>query len=425
MNKQMKFVAAALCAASSLFADDPGLVSGFKVSQDPDTRVVTADFTLSEQAIVLVDVRTNGVTIGAENFSKMFDALTDSLVFPGNKVVKAGSHKFVWKPTKEWPGYQFANELTVNVRAHRLANPPDYMVIAMKNIPEEGLSKGDRRFYATAEDLPGGLYHPVDLDADTAKLDADPYRTTKMVFRRIPAAGVQWRMGAAPGDTSTARIPHYVTLQNDYYMAIYLTTRLQKYYIYGENDFSNGSNPRVNVPYSTVRGDPTNPDYCWPDKTDVDPNSWAGLFTAFCGLKMDLATEAEWEFACRAGCGDQYYWGSDIDKVAEYEWTSEAGSGNYRRVGLLKPNGFGLYDMTGNLREWVRDQYGTFTTTPVVDPKGPTDNPGYRVVRCGSVWLSAGYAGVAYRASSPAANGSFDGNYYGFRFSCPAVIPAE
>jgi len=358
------------------------------------------------------------------------DALSATDEFPGNRVMKAGAHKLVWKASREWPGYTFANALSVDVRAHRLANPPDYMTVDMKTDATAGLCKGRRLFYASAADLPGGLVRPAD-PTDVTGLDADPYRTTKMVFRRIPAAGVKWRMGAAPGDTSAARIAHYVTLTNDYYMAIYMLTRAQARLIYSDVCTSSDARPLVNLAYSFVRGDPSTAAYCWPEKghAGVDANSLAGLFRAFSNLEMDLATEAEWEFACRAGCGEQYYWGSDGNLVSQYEWTSETAAGDYRRVGLLKPNGFGLYDMTGNVSEWVLDQYAAFTADPVVSPVGPTGTPTARVFRPGSIWLTAGYSGAAYRNSATATCGygytASAQTYISCRFCCPAVIPVE
>lgn len=83
-----------------------------------------------------------------------------------------------------------------------------------------------------------------------------------------------------------------------------------------------------------------------------------------------LATEAEWEYAARAGTTTTYYWGDDVSQASEYAWYFDNADGKYQKVALKKPNAFGLYDMLGNVAEWVTDGYKADAYSIL-----PMDNP--------------------------------------------------
>ena len=95
-----------------------------------------------------------------------------------------------------------------------------------------------------------------------------------------------------------------------------------------------------------------------------------------------LPTEAEWEYACRAGTTTSYSFG---DRIMPWD-ANYLGSNNCEpvAVGSYKPNAFGLYDMHGNVSEWCKDWYGDYPAVAVTDPKGPATGK-YRVLRGGSV----------------------------------------
>ena len=108
-----------------------------------------------------------------------------------------------------------------------------------------------------------------------------------------------------------------------------------------------------------------------------------------------LPTEAEWEYVARAGTTAAYSFGNDPRQLSEYAWYGENSGNKTHPVGQKKPNPWGLYDMHGNVWEWVQDWYGLSTAVPAVDPAGPPSGLS-RVFRGGS-WLSdAWYCRSAY-----------------------------
>lgn len=192
-----------------------------------------------------------------------------------------------------------------------------------------------------------------------------------------------------------------------------------------------GYNPAYD-PATSVRGDAfegRDPRYSWQNpgfyQTDDHPvvnitwndaNAMAEWLSRKEGRRYRLPTEAEWEYACRAGTNDRYYNGNEpasltriantFDAAAEPfwpRWKTFALKGNDAAaftapVGKYLPNAFGLYDMLGNTWEWVSDWYGEtyYAESPAIDPQGP-DSGTVRVRRGGSWHTWSLYARCAFR----------------------------
>jgi sulfatase modifying factor 1 len=139
------------------------------------------------------------------------------------------------------------------------------------------------------------------------------------------------------------------------------------------------------------------------------------------GLDLRLPTEAEWEYACRAGTPTPFWFGENItpDQVnydGNYPYAGGK-KGKYREetvdVKSLPCNGWGLYQMHGNVWEWCSDWYGDYPTGSVIDPEGPPDGA-YRVIRGGCWFDDGGLVRSAYRSGGGPSDRDF---ITGFRLS--------
>ena len=102
--------------------------------------------------------------------------------------------------------------------------------------------------------------------------------------------------------------------------------------------------------------------------------------SAFCkwlskktGKTVVLPTEAQWEYACRAGSKTRFSFGDKDSDLGDYAWYSDNSGGMTHPVGQKKPNAWGLYDMHGNAWQWCSDSYGPYAAADKTDPTGPKD----------------------------------------------------
>lgn len=136
------------------------------------------------------------------------------------------------------------------------------------------------------------------------------------------------------------------------------------------------------------------PCYTFTDTVDAGNNYIVAANVVFDATKNGyrLPTEAQWEYACRAGAKTTYWWGADTSGMGARTWFADnTGGAGTQPVATKLANAYGLYDMMGNVWEWCDDWYGAYTTAATTDPTGPATGT-YRVQRGGS-WGSNAHVG--------------------------------
>jgi len=200
---------------------------------------------------------------------------------------------------------------------------------------------------------------------------------------------------------------HRVRITKPFYLGKYEVTQAQWEAVTGSNPSQYKDNPTH--PVETVSWDVIQPFLAkLNDSGEADK------------MKFALATEAQWEYACRAGTTTAYYGGESTEDLREDGWFSANSGGKTHPVGALKPNGFGLYDMHGNVWEWCADWYAGdyYAKSPEDDPTAPFAGSS-RVLRGGCWYDRPRICRSAFRHSgSP----EYRLNLLGFRL---ASVPAE
>lgn len=448
-----RLMLASAMIAGSVFADLPS-VSDVRLVQGADSADITVSYTLTNgPAVITLSIETNGPS-GWQPLSGRHLWKTTGDVW--GEVSGDREHTIVWQPDLVLGNLKNpSGTVRAVVSAWALDDTPDYLVLDLS------LNSAQRRRYYPGEDyLPGGL------------LENDTYRTAALVMRRIHAKDVTWTMGSTTDELGRANdeTPHEVTLDHDYYMGVFPVTQGQaNRFYYAAGRHARCAKDGMTRPYefatryyciraSTPGNGGATTDYAYPASPHT--GSWVGLFAARTGISdMDLPSEAEWEFACRGGHGDNV-WGNgapytftETDKTRDdnlpgrYRYNqadtsltadpSDAvgkvmGPTNYTAfVGSYGKNDYGLYDMHGNVGEWCLDWYQADITklNGAVNANGqkfadgtdvPTDAASKKRVVRGGDWSSSASA-----CRSAARNGyrqDADGVKYGFRLACRAGL---
>ena len=455
MKAQMKITwkAAILAAAAATSAAPPLLaavpeVTGVTMVQDT-TRLVTITYTLADApAVVTVDIQTNatGNTWASIGGEAIWNATGDVW-----KKVETGARTIKWRPDLSWPDHKIADGgARAVVTAWALDNTPDYMVVDVSAAAEANTQK----YYPSADFVPGGV------------LSNTNYRTGMILMRKIMAKDVTWMMGSTTLETkrnAPREATHQVTLTNNYYIGVFPVTQTQWDLIqpsrsapsYYNNAADRAMRPVEQVCYNEIRNaansTTANTAYDWP--ADPNPSSFLGKLRTKTGIDFDLPSEAQWEFAARAGNGDTK-WGdgsgilnsdadANLDKLGRYQRNGgqvlsgssyanpaqSCGATNGTAiVGSYAPNDWGLYDTAGNVWEWCLDWYADDITAHGgkvnIDPATPANtlsgaSGAYRVMRGGSWSSAAGDCRPAFRYNYTPSNRDNDG---GFRLLCSAGL---
>ena len=433
--------------AAELMSAVPVIREGsVKMSQPSGHGKVEIEYVLDNApGIVTMDVQTNAgenvwVSIGGASFA-------NGLSGDAGHMVSTGDKKIYWDIRKTWPDRVVAEGgIRTVLKAWSTNSPPDYLAV--------DLSKENEHWFCEDEDkLPCGP-----ISGELAK-------TRWLVLKRVKAAGVRWVMGMSPQvknglENHIVRSPtKLVTLTSDYYMGVYEFTQGQ-FMAVGCNWAENFKYPALkNQPllpligytWSKIRGSSST----WPsagaassESHNVDESSILGVVRGRTGIDFDLPTEAQWEFACRAGTESPLYNGKEIsfsghDPIAWIRYNTpevdiEDNSGNLTKghiaqpVGGKEPNKWGFFDMIGNAREFCLDVYSDAGDgkSEVIDPEGvmaPESGTAQRVCRGGASDSSATlYGKEGIYGCSAAHRGSTSQNaayyYNGFRVICPVTL---
>ena len=380
------------------------VVAMVAIAADPVVSDVTAKQRYPWNGMVDIDYTITGDATGMSLEVSVEDVQNGKLYTPTKFLsllpVDEGRHRITWSTEAEG-----VTIVSTNV------------VVSLSIIkPDSGAALNALYYVVDLSGGPTAANYPVTtLAKPPSTIWPDEYKTTKLVLRRIE-----------PGEIPT----HDARITKPFYIGVFEVTVAQWNLV-----MSSEANPDVTdkrakagVSYNDIRG--ANEGSGWPNSSAVDATSFLGKLRDKSGVYFDLPTEAQWEYACRAGTTSAYNNGGDTEAdlatLGRYSGNNNDGRGGYSgvtTVGSYAPNAWGLYDMHGNVAEWCLD-YNDYYNYPCSgdDPVGIT-TVSMRAIRggsCGNGRAFAGQCEVSTRdRDSPSRTYYGDG---GFRIVCPSGL---
>jgi len=237
-------------------------------------------------------------------------------------------------------------------------------------VPLAKLSKEDQE-YVTNQGAPNGVPDTSAIKKlmtpDQLALGGPVVNSVDMVLVPIPAGEFMMGSPASEPDRGDDETQHEVKITKPFYLGAHEVTQAQYQQVMGNNPSrSKGATKPVELVnwYAAV-------EFCQ-------------KLSAQEGVEYRLPTEAEWEYARRAGTTTAFSFGADESQLGKYAWYRANSGDTTHPVGEKLPNGWGLYDMHGNVFEWCQDWYGAYESLRVVsDPTGSASGEG-RVLRGGA-----------------------------------------
>lgn len=424
MKKSLFLAVLAVAAAAGAMPSVSGVA--FRKGVTPGQIIVDYVLDAGDPAIITFSIETNGVTVA--------DARYAHAVGDVNHKVQPGARSFVWEADLDWPGHEISSpSVAIKVKAWSLNNPPDILIY---NIHDPAMAP---MYYASAADVPGGL-------ADVS------YKTHRLAMRRIHATGRPFRCGGLSTDPyyNSNMWPYPAVLTNDYYIGVYPITRRQYDDVSPRYKLPEAfqAQPSWNQSYLTVTNDYaesrpcigpspkyylTGSSYEWPGAGNSVENYlfFYSLRNRIGNQTFRLPTRAEWEFAARAGSSlANSGGGSDTNEVDAIGWHAGNNAddpdwqeGLPHAVGLKKPNAWNLYDMQGNVWEWVLDRYDggrqlNADGSPFIAPVGPASGANH--ILCGGSFQSEAKSCAVH--SVTATDWGAGAVTYGFRVVCNVEV---
>ena len=302
------------------------------------------------------------------------------------------------------------------------------------------------------------------LSKSTVSSEADmkPYTNTipgtKVSYSMVPIHGGEFVMGSPdsePGRKADEGPQHKVKIEPFWMEQFEITWNEYELFMYPDEERSSRATEATDPSADKIADIVTHPSRPYVEMsfgmgkngfpaismTQHGANKYCQWLSAKTGQFYRLPTEAEWEYAARAGTTTTYFFGDDASKLGEYAWFEQNSDFKYQKVGKKKPNPWGLYDIYGNVTEWVLDQYDPnfYATcakqTISVEPWNKATKPYPHSVRGGSWDDEAGLCRSAARRGSdkswkmqdpqlPKSTWFFtDAQFVGFRIVRPLKVP--